>query len=221
MQEAVIASWHADRALLERGGYGVIARRQLPTFIEAVVRRGDDEILVQWAQDSAYRFFPLQEHPDFGLTLHPFDLATNKVLALVGRLEVRDWIDVISCNASIQPLGYLAWAAAGKDPGLSPPFILEVAGRSSRYSQPEVDAMPFTQSPPSAADMSRQWRLILAEARPVIDALPAAEVGKCVLNVNGDLLNESPKRLTALLEMGAVRFHPGCIRGAYPRIIPA
>src|SRR5262245_44561303 len=33
-----------------------------------------------------YRFFPLLEHPDFGLTLHPFDLASNKVLGLAGRL---------------------------------------------------------------------------------------------------------------------------------------
>ena len=28
--------------------------------------------------------FPLLEHEQLGLTLHPFDLATNKVLALVG-----------------------------------------------------------------------------------------------------------------------------------------
>ena len=33
----------------------------------------------------------LVEHPDFGLALHPFDLATNKVLALVGRLEACAW----------------------------------------------------------------------------------------------------------------------------------
>jgi hypothetical protein len=37
-------------------------------------------------------------HPDFGLTLHPFDLATNKVLALVGRTEVRDWVDMVECG---------------------------------------------------------------------------------------------------------------------------
>ena len=33
-----------------------------------------------------------------GLALHPFDLATNKVLALVGRLEARDWVDVLTCE---------------------------------------------------------------------------------------------------------------------------
>ena len=52
--------------------------------------RDRESVLLQWVKDSAFRFFPLVEHADFGLTLHPFDLATNKVLALVGRLEVRD-----------------------------------------------------------------------------------------------------------------------------------
>ena len=36
----------------------------------------------------SFRFFPLVEHEELGLTLHPFGLATNKVLALIGRLEV-------------------------------------------------------------------------------------------------------------------------------------
>jgi hypothetical protein len=31
-------------------------------------------------------------------------------------LEVRDWIDVIESHDRIQPLGFLAWAACGKDP---------------------------------------------------------------------------------------------------------
>jgi hypothetical protein len=55
-------------------------------------------VLVQWARDSAFRFFPLVEHDIFGLTLHPFDLATNKLLALVGRREARDWIDIVECH---------------------------------------------------------------------------------------------------------------------------
>jgi len=59
--------------------------------------------------------FPVRMlHEELGLTLHPFDLATNKVLALVGRVEVRDWVDVITCSEQLQPLGFLAWAACGK-----------------------------------------------------------------------------------------------------------
>ncbi|NQT83092.1 hypothetical protein HQ563_08715 [bacterium] len=60
------------------------------------VAQGEDSVLIQWTRDSAYRFFPLVQHEEFGLVLHPFDLATNKTLALVGRLEVRDWIDLIT-----------------------------------------------------------------------------------------------------------------------------
>jgi hypothetical protein len=69
------------------------------------------------------------------LALHPFDLATNKVLALVGRLEPRDFIDTLTCDRQVQPLGYLAWASSDKDPGFSPVAILEQAGRGARYSR--------------------------------------------------------------------------------------
>ncbi|MBI5510277.1 MAG: hypothetical protein HY903_16085 [Deltaproteobacteria bacterium] len=102
--EALAASWDADRRLLEQSGYGVEVLRERPSFVEANVRGQDGVLLVQWACDSAYRFFPLVSHEDFGLVLHPFDLATNKVLALVGRLEVRDWVDTILACDHIQPL---------------------------------------------------------------------------------------------------------------------
>ena len=105
--EAVAASWEADRRLLQAGGYQVDAQREREGFVEALVSRAGESVMIQWAQDSAFRFFPLVEHDDFGLTLHPFDLATNKVLALVGRLEARDWVDVINCHERIQRLGCL------------------------------------------------------------------------------------------------------------------
>ncbi len=99
---AVAASWEADRKLLESHGYQVGAQREREAFVEAIVSRAGQSVAMQWAADSAFRFFPLVEHEDFGLTLHPFDLATNKVLALVGRLEARDWVDVINCHERIQ-----------------------------------------------------------------------------------------------------------------------
>jgi hypothetical protein len=72
-------------------GLTVTPRRQDPAgFVEAEIGDDNDRVVVQWAHDSAYRFFPLVEHEVFGLTLHPVDLATNKTLALVGRRAVRD-----------------------------------------------------------------------------------------------------------------------------------
>jgi hypothetical protein len=131
--EALELSWQEDRRRLVMAGFDVTVVREHPSFVEATVARGGETVLMRWAQDSAFRFFPLLGHDQLGLVLHPVDLATNKVLALVGRLEVRDWVDVIESNQRLQPLGYLAWAAAGKDPGFSPAAILEQGARSARY----------------------------------------------------------------------------------------
>jgi hypothetical protein len=77
------------------------------TSVEARVESQGESTELQWAFDSAFRFFPLMEYAELGLTLHPFDLATNKVLALVGRAVPRDWVDIIECDSRLQPFGYL------------------------------------------------------------------------------------------------------------------
>ena len=106
--------WDADRRLLETPVRRPPAARAAHV-VEAEVSRTGESVLVEWMRDSAFRFFPLQRHADLGLTLHPYDLATNKLLALAGRLEVRDWVDLVNCDERIQPLGFLAWGACGKD----------------------------------------------------------------------------------------------------------
>ena len=174
--------------------------------------------MMQWTADSAFRFFPLVQHEDFGLTLHPFDLATNKVLALVGRLEARDWVDVINCHDKIQRLGYLAWAASGKDPGFSPAAILDQAGRSARYSALEISALSFAGPPPDAAALSQKWHAMLNEARELVGVLPPVEIGRCVLGRDGNLFTGDPIRLRAALTDRKVRFHEGRIHGALPRL---
>jgi hypothetical protein len=142
-EQALATSWKADRETLEASGYRLAVVRERPTFVEAEVRKGHDGVIVQWAHDSAYRFFPLVKHDELGLVLHPFDLATSKVLALVGRVEPRDFVDTLTCDREVQPLGLLAWAACGKDPGFSPAAILEQSARSVRYSQAELDGLDF------------------------------------------------------------------------------
>ncbi len=158
-------------------------------------------------------------HDVLGLTLHPFDAAANKVLALVGRIEVRDWIDVIECHQRLQPLGYLAWAACGKDAGFSPGTILEEAARSARYSQREVDELVFEGPAPNAGELSRIWHTALAEAREVVRLLPPENIGKCVL-AGRDLCRASATDLPALLERGGLSFHEGRVRGAWPSLLP-
>lgn len=215
---ALTSSWDADRITLAEAGYEVRTVRERSGFVEAIVSQKTDSVLVQWTHDSAYRFFPLVEHPELGATLHPLDLATNKMLALVGRVEARDWVDVIHADETVQPLGYLAWAACGKDPGFSPSAILAHAARTSRYTQSELDALAFDGARPDAADLSGAWHRILQVAREVVALLPAEQAGTCVTS-GEDLFRGDVAELRAALDAGAISYRQGSIRGAFPRII--
>jgi hypothetical protein len=220
-ESALDQSWGSDRRLLELGGFAVRPLRERPSFIEAEVSLAGEAVLLQWVRDSAYRFFPLVEHPTFGLALHPFDLATNKVLALVGRLEVRDWIDVIHCDQHLQPFGYLAWAACGKDPGFSPVSLLDHATRTGRYSAEEVGSLAFEGPAPDPGVLARQWHSVLACARETVDQLPGDQSGKCVLDQQGRLFTGLGEALRDALGRGGLIFHAGSIRGVLPRIVGA
>lgn len=217
--EALAAAWQADRVSLEAAGYVVSVLRERPSFVEAEVRRHQEPVVIRWTQDSAYRFFPLLRHDELGLALHPFDLATNKVLALVGRVEARDFIDTLACDQEIQPLGYLAWAACGKDPGFSPLAILDQAARSSRYAAVELAGLAFDGAPPDPAALSRRWHAALDSGRTIVGLLPPDEAGEAVLTKGAELLRGGPDTLRAALASGALVFHAGKIGGAFPRII--
>ena len=216
--EALQSGWENDKFLLASNKYDIRMLRERPTFIEAIVSKDTENIVLQWTCDSTFRFFPLVEHEYFGLTLHPVDLATNKTLALVGRLEVRDWIDMLSSHDKIQHLGLLAWAACGKDPGFTPMLILEEAAKSGRYSNAEVCSLIFENYVPNSSELSQKWKIALSEARLIIDALPANEVGKCVLNGNFELLSGNYNEIMCAIGNGEYSFHEGSIHGAFPTI---
>jgi hypothetical protein len=219
-ERALAASWSADRERLDSNGYAVAVVRERPTFVEAEVRRDGEAVIVQWAQDSAYRFFPLVRHDELGLVLHPFDLATGKVLALVGRVEPRDFVDTLTCDREVQPLGLLAWAACGKDPGFSPAAILEHAARSARYSAADLAGLEFDGEAPDAGELSRRWHGVLETARETIGLLPAPEAGRAVMLRGGGLFRQEPGSLREALRDGRLEFHEGRIGGAFPRLVP-
>jgi hypothetical protein len=217
-REALASSWTADRVALFAAGYVADAINERPGFVQAVVRRDADSVLLEWTHDSAYRFFPLVEHPELGVTLHPFDLATNKVLALVGRVEPRDWVDVIHCNDAVQPLGLLAWAACAKDLGFSPAAIVEHASRTARYSADELLGLDFEGTAPDVLALSTRWRAIVQAARESLNVLPSDQVGSCVM-AGGGLFRGDAAALRVALASGVITFRRGSIRGAFPRIV--
>lgn len=217
-EEAVWGSVRADSELLTEAGYLVTVLRERAAYVEATVSRDGETVLIEWARDSAFRFFPLVEHEELGLTLHPFDLATNKVLALVGRLEPRDWVDVLTCDERLQPLGLLMWAACGKDPGFSPASILDQAARTSRYTDEELSALAFGGDPPTAAELGRRWHRALETARETIAALPAGHVGEAVLTRSGELFRGDAAAVREAIRDEKLEFHRGRIGGALPAL---
>jgi len=217
-KNAMIRSWEMDRDVLAASGFAVKPIRVLEYFIEAEVSRDGRRMEIQWGTDSAYRFFPLQEDPVVGFTLHPLDLAANKLAALVGRTEPRDWIDVISAIKRLQPLACLLSAACGKDPGFSPTSMLEYVARR-HYNQVEIDEKIIPRGTYNAAELCRFWHEEVDRTRLVLEKFPRSEVGKAVMAKGGGLFKGDAAALEAALSAGELEFHEGTIGGAWPRII--
>jgi hypothetical protein len=215
--EALEKSFSNDRKILEQAGYIVEIERALPSFFEAVIIKETDRVIIQWVRDSAFRFFPLIEDKIFGLVLHPFDLATNKILTMAGRLEPRDWIDVIECNISLQHFGYLVWAACGKDPGVNPDMIIAEAARI-HYTQVELDTLDFEIKIASAKQLSKQWKEIISDGKSIIDKLPEDLLGMGVLDRSGKLYKGNPDQIADDIKGGNIQFHQGTIGGVWPVI---
>ena len=217
-EAALLRSWESDSATLAANGFAVKLLRKYASFVEADVSKGNDHLEMQWGWDSAYRFFPLQDDPVAGSTLHPLDLATNKLAALVRRTEVRDWIDVITCAKQIQPLAFLFSAACGKDPGFSPVSMLEYVARR-RHCQAEVDAKIIPGGTYDVASLSRFWHEEIDRARETLKVFPREEAGKAVLTKDGELFRGTDGEFLVALSAGEIVFHEGHLGGAWPRIV--
>ncbi len=172
----VAKAFAADRALLDEAGYAVEVEVSQPGFIRAIVRRGEGATRVDWAHDSAWRFMPLVHDPLGGLLLHPVDLAINKVLALAGRDEPRDFVDILHVHQHVLPLGALCWAAVGKDPGFTPLSLLELLKRRGR-NRPEDFARLHLAEPFDLPAAKQTWLAALEDAEQFIRSRPADEAG--------------------------------------------
>jgi len=108
------------------------------TFRKAKVRRGGESVEIDWAADSAFRFFPIERDPLLGWRLHLFDIATNKALALSARTETRDYVDIVELHKTY-PLSAICWAACGKDPGFTPLSLLKMMRRFARVDPAKLE----------------------------------------------------------------------------------
>lgn len=213
LEDVVAQSADADAETLGNAGHEVSWLLRTPSFHRAVVRVGVRSLKIEWAQDSAFRFYPIQHDERFGYRLHDTDAAINKVLALAGRSEIRDFVDVLHLDETHLPLGALTWAACGKDPGFTPEFLLEHAARHVAYTQEELDRLSLRE-PLQLGDLKRCWLGALERARTLVAGLPPDEIG--CLYVDDDRRPVAPDPTSESFR-SLVR-HRGCVRGAWPTI---
>jgi len=214
VEESVALSAEKDAEVLAGSGYALDWLLRTPTFHRALVRVKNRQLRIEWAHDSAFRFFPVEEDPHLGFRLHAADAATNKVLALAGRSEVRDFVDVIHLQETYLPLGALAWAACGKDPGFTPDFLLEQVARHSAYTQADFDRLDLRE-PLDCQDLKRTWLAMLDDARCLVDSLPANEIGCLYLDKEQRPICPDPESG----EFVAITRHRGSVRGAWPVVV--
>lgn len=131
---------------------------------------------LNWARDSAWRFMPPVRDEMGGQVLHDVDLAINKVLALVGRNEARDFVNVLHTHEHVLPLGAMVWAAVGKEPGFTPASLLEQLKRRGRYQPEEIDRLALA-LPLDLVEAKTEWRAALSDADEFIRERPHEEVG--------------------------------------------
>ncbi|HEX7877842.1 MAG TPA: nucleotidyl transferase AbiEii/AbiGii toxin family protein [Candidatus Eisenbacteria bacterium] len=174
--ERVATAFGSDRDELKKHGITVELEMNQPGYLRAVVSSGNDQTKIEWAHDSSWRFMPAIYNSDVGFQLHPIDIAVNKVMALAGRDEARDFVDILYIDKEILPLGPLCWAAAGKDPGLSPGSLLELLKRRGRYRPEDFSALMMTE-PMNLAEMKSEWLEILNSADNFIRGAPADQIG--------------------------------------------
>lgn len=172
----VADAYAADCADLIAAGFTVETEISQPGFLRAIVHRGTESTRIDWAHDSAWRFMPPIRDELGGFLLHDVDLAVNKTLALVGRDEARDFVDIIHLHENVLSLAALVWATAGKDPGFSPQSLLELLKRRG-HVRPEDIARLQLARPFDIVAAKRIWLDALAAGAAFIERCPVPEVG--------------------------------------------
>lgn len=208
----VASAFEADEKLLIEAGIEIVLELRQPGYIRAILRQKAEATKVEWAHDSAWRFMPTELHEDRGFCLHPMDLAINKTLALAGRDEARDFLDVMHAHKNLLALPGLVWAACGKDPGFSPYSLLELLQRKGRYQAADFKRLRLNIEI-DLQDLKREWLQALDQTRTVISYLPAADVGCLYYSKNDDGFKVPEQG-----SVGGYLPHFATIGGVLPRI---
>ena len=212
-EAAVNAAAQADVPALQRAGYQVEVQRPQEGFVRAFIARGGKQSKIEWVHDSAFRFFPVEPDPQLGWRLNFWDAATNKLLAFAGRMKLRDYLDVMFLHEHHLHVGALAWAAAGKDPGLNAEWIIDWGGRQARLNEQDPGKLLLSK-PVDLHELRLRWKHAADEALALIGRLPVRERGCFYLDATGKPVCPDPDSL----DFAKLTRHYGSVKGAWPRI---
>ena len=207
-----------DVATLRTAGYDVALIRgewtKPASFRKARVARGEEHVEIDWAADSAFRFFPIEKDELLGWRLHLFDMATNKALTLSARTETRNYVDIVELHR-LFPLSAIVWAACGKDPGFSPLSLLKMMRRFAKIDPVKLSEIQARNLDPGA--LKHAWIEMSDEADAKIthlaDTLPDTPIGVAFVDVAG-----RPGRPGWPGDTPGLTIHYPRIRGCLPRV---
>ncbi len=213
LADNVVTTAEADAALLVQAGYQVDWQLRQRFLQRAQVQRGGDTLKLDWCYDSAFRFFPVQPDPELGYYLHPADLAANKALALAGRSEIRDFIDILFLHETYLSLGAICWAACGKDQGFTPQSLLDFANQHMKFREEDLASENLAR-PIVLTELKVAWLKAADEAEAFFVRMPPQEVGCLYLTAAHVPFTPDP----ASGDFATARRHYGSIRGTWPAI---
>ena len=133
-------SRHLENAYLEEG-WRVDVVRRFASYVEFLLGKGGDELRLDLALDSPFRFAPpiLSE---YGVWVNDYqDLQVEKVLAYYGRAEPRDAVDLYFILQQAD-LDELASLAAQKDPGFDRYWFAVALNRAEAFPD-EAERWPI------------------------------------------------------------------------------
>jgi len=148
-----------ERALRE-AGLSVHRVREGSGFYRFEVSQAGDVTEVDFGAD--FRLLPIEQGP-LGPTLAGEELAINKVLAVFGRAEARDFVD-LSALTKRYGLEHLMQRASEKDPGFDTQVFTEMLTRFERLPRDEFEISD--QEYQRLVRTIEHWRGILFDLSP-------------------------------------------------------
>ena len=214
----VVRASERDVAALRAGGFIVETvsparewQRDSPFRRARVIDVAGEVVEIDWAADSAFRFFPIEPDAELGWRLHLFDTATNKALTLAARTETRDYVDIVELSGRF-PLAAICWAACGKDPGFTPLSLLAMMRRFARVDPVELDKIRARALDPVV--LKTRWVGLADDAErrmtAFADSRPDVPLGVAFVDEDGQpgWIGDNPR----------LRIHEPSLRGCWPSV---